>query len=190
MGTPKLSLELSSGRKLGAVALEELARCEELSPLVVVVRADDPLGWLPPAGNWRVETCFTASLGFSFSLRCGLNAVLPYNPDAVLVTLADQPFIRAESVKRLIDAFRKQPDLDYAASGNNGAGMPPVLFSKTMVPVLERLEGDRGARGIFESPDYRGITIDVESPEYFMDADTEQDFQHIQNHWIKKSKLS
>jgi len=192
MGRPKLPLELSAGKSLGGAALTELAKCG-LDPLVVVVRADDPLDWLPPppegAAGWRTESCFTSSLGLSFSLRCGLNAVLPREPDAVLVALADQPFVRAEEVRRLIEAMEQNPELQYAASGNDGFPMPPSLFARSLFPALGRLDGDRGARDIFETPDYKGVVIEMERPEFFADADTEIDYESLKTSWGKAEKL-
>ncbi|TLS52731.1 nucleotidyltransferase family protein [Paenibacillus antri] len=188
MGRPKLSLELSSGKRLGGAALLQLANCG-LDPLVVVVRADDALDWLPepPMGmsGWRTESCFTSTLGLSFSLRCGLNAVLPQNPDAVLVALADQPFIRASEVRRLVAALEREPGLHYAASGNRGEAMPPSLFSKAAFPALEQLDGDRGAKRIFDSPEFKGVVLEMRDPDYFLDTDTEADFLKTQSRWAE-----
>ncbi|GGF99827.1 nucleotidyltransferase family protein [Paenibacillus abyssi] len=162
-GEPKLSQELSPGKTVGGAAIQQLMRCG-IDPLIVVVRADDPLGWLPSASEdterWRTETSFTAHLGLSFSLRCGMNAVLPAKPDALLVAQADQPLIQADSIERMISVLREHPELDFAASGNDGSPMPPALFNKTLFPVLERLDGDKGAKEIFESSDYRGVVLE------------------------------
>ncbi|MCI3923719.1 NTP transferase domain-containing protein [Paenibacillus sp. TRM 82003] len=191
MGEPKLSLELSTGNRLGGVALAELASAG-VDPLVVVVRADDSLDWLPPppsgGDGWRTASCFTSSLGLSFSLRCGLNAVLPQAPDAVLVALADQPFIRSGELRRLVQCTRERPELQFAASGNDGSPMPPCVFSKSLFPELERLDGDRGARNIFESKDYKGVVLEVESPNYFADADTASEFEEVRRLWRERGK--
>ncbi|CAH1057212.1 hypothetical protein PAECIP111894_03370 [Paenibacillus pseudetheri] len=40
------------------------------------------------------------------------------------------------------------------ASVSNGSAMPPALFSKTLFPALQGLDGDRGAAAILRSPDY------------------------------------
>ncbi|WP_025694031.1 NTP transferase domain-containing protein [Paenibacillus durus] len=190
MGTPKVSLMLSEDVALGSVALGELERCG-LDPLAVVVRAGDKLEWLPPEsgvpGARRTEFCLTAHLGMSFSLRCGLSAVLPAEPDAVVVALADQPFITAGLVGRLIETFRCSPALDYVASNGNGMVMPPALFSKSLFPALQQLEGDRGAARIFRSPDYRGAVIEGDSPLFFMDADTEGDFREVRREWMLRN---
>ncbi|MDQ0195145.1 NTP transferase domain-containing protein [Paenibacillus wynnii] len=186
MGVSKVSLKLSQEISLGSVALSELDRCN-LSPLVVVVRADDTLEWLPPAVHkqerLRIETCLTAHLGLSFSLRCGLNAVLPTQPDAVIVALADQPFITTGLINRLIETFQNSPGLDFVASTHKGAGMPPVLFSKALFPALQSLDGDRGAASILRSPDYKGVVLEADSAHYFMDADTHEEFGNIVSHW-------
>jgi molybdenum cofactor cytidylyltransferase len=189
MGVSKVSLQLSQEVSLGSVALSELDRCA-LSPLIVVVRADDDLKWLPPAGERstrRTETCLTAHLGLSFSLRCGLNAILPMQPDAAIVALADQPFITASLVKRLIDTYERNPGLDYIASTHKGLAMPPALFSKEMFTVLQGLDGDKGAAGILRSPDYKGMMLETDSAHCFMDADTEMDFGEIRKEWSLRS---
>ncbi|WP_438494935.1 NTP transferase domain-containing protein [Paenibacillus sp. IHBB 3054] len=184
-----MSLQLSQEVSLGSVALSELDRCA-LSPLIVVVRADDDLKWLPPAGERstrRTETCLTAHLGLSFSLRCGLNAILPMQPDAAIVALADQPFITASLVNRLIDTYERNPGLDYVASTHEGLAMPPALFSKEMFTVLQELDGDKGAAGILRSPDYKGVVLETDSAHCFMDADTEMDFGEIRKEWSLRS---
>ncbi|SET92232.1 molybdenum cofactor cytidylyltransferase [Paenibacillus sp. NFR01] len=174
---------------LGSVALSELESCG-LEPLVVVVRADDPLSWLPPAregSGRRTETCLTAHLGLSFSLRCGLNAVLPMQPDAIVVALADQPFVKAALVRELIGIFKAHPELDYVASRNDGTAMPPVLFGRSMFMALQGLDGDQGAAALLRSPDYKGRVLSPESALCFMDADTKEDFGKIQTEWLMRN---
>lgn len=182
-----MSLPLTQEVSLGSAALSELERCA-LTPLIVVVRADDDLKWLPPAdgkSTRRTETCLTAHLGLSFSLRCGLNAALPMQPDAVIVALADQPFITAAMVSRLIDTYERDPGLDYVASASlsEGLAMPPALFSKAMFPVLQGLDGDKGAAAILRSTDYKGRVLETGSAHSFMDADTQADFGVIRKVW-------
>lgn len=152
----------------------------------MVVRADDTLDWLPPVAHQRerrTETCLTAHLGLSFSLRCGLNAVLPTQPDAIIVALADQPFITTGLVNRLIETFESTPGLDFVASSHKSAGMPPALFSKALFPALQGLDGDRGAASILRSPDYKGVVLEADSAHYFMDADTQEEFGDIVSQW-------
>lgn len=144
----------------GAAMLSELERCG-LDPLIVVVRADDPLRWLPPAGEdggtRRVETCLTAHLGLSFSLRCGLNAVSPLQPDAVVIASADQPFFSDELVRRLIRTYKQHPELDYVAGSPE---RQPVLFAKPLFAVLQELDEEEGIAAIIGSAEYKGIRLE------------------------------
>lgn len=177
MGVSKVPQRLPQETSLGGAALSELERCA-LEPLVVVVRADDNLEWLPPAGEQsvrRTETCLTAHLGLSFSLRCGLNAILPMQPDAVVVALAGQPLITASLVNRLIGTFRHSPELDYVAGTNEVMAMPPALFSRKMFTVLQGLDEAKGAAGILHSSEYKGIVLEPESVRLSMDADAQFD---------------
>ncbi|MEK5448317.1 nucleotidyltransferase family protein [Paenibacillus sp. FSL R7-0331] len=185
MGAPKVPFKLSPEVKLGSIALSELERCS-LEPLVVVVRADDNLEWLPPANEQstrRTETCLTAHLGLSFSLRCGLNAILPMQPDAVVVAISDQAFITASLVSRLKDTYVRNPGLDYVASTNEGMNMPPALFSRRMFTVLQGLDGDKGAAEIMHSSEYKGVVLESDPARLFMDAGSRFDFGDIRKEW-------
>lgn len=179
-------LKQRGGIMAGAATLSELERCG-LDPLIVVVRADDPLKWMQPAvssrSSRRTETCLTAHLGLSFSLRCGLNAISSLQPDAVVIALADQPFIPAALVNRLTDAFEQNPGLDYVASIKEGVVNPPVLFAKSVFPELQELDSDRGLSSIFHSPDYKGMMLQSDSGRDFTDAELPVSFGEIRREW-------
>ncbi|AOZ94717.1 hypothetical protein LPB68_13705 [Paenibacillus crassostreae] len=171
---------------LGSVALRKFESCRLVS-LVVVVRVGDQLDWLPPSSQrpcvrW-IETCVNAHLGMSYSLRCGLNSVRSTQPDAVIIVLADQPFITAKLVNHLIDTFENSPELDYVANAYGGVIMPPVLISRRLFNAIQSLEGDQGASVLLRSPECRGVVIEADSSLYFMDADTRKDFETIVTQW-------
>ncbi|MDF9843516.1 MULTISPECIES: NTP transferase domain-containing protein [unclassified Paenibacillus] len=172
-GVPKASPKLPPELTPESVVVSELERCT-LDPLVVVVRADDNLVWLPPAAEQssrRTETCLTAHLGLSFSLRCGLNAILPLQPDAVVVALAGQTSVTASLVNRLKDMYMRNPELDYVAGTHEGLPLPPALFSREMFSVLQGLEGGEGTAGLFRSSEYKGAVLQTDSAGSFSDAD-------------------
>ncbi|WP_171717393.1 NTP transferase domain-containing protein [Paenibacillus phytohabitans] len=179
------SLKQPDGITVGAATLSELERCG-LDPLIVVVRADDPLKWMPPGSSRssrRTETCLTAHLGLSFSLRCGLNAISSLQPDAVVIAQADQPFIPAALVNRLTDAFVQNPGLDYVASINEGVVNPPVLFAKSVFPELQALDSDRGLSAIFQSSGYKGMMLQSDSERNFTDAELPVSFGELRREW-------
>ena len=81
--------------------------------------------------------------GMGSSLRCGLSA-LPDDVPAVVVALADQPLVGAESVTRLAAAWRAGAVAAVATYG--GRPRNPVLLARSVWPdVVAQLAGDTGA---------------------------------------------
>ncbi|WP_187434003.1 nucleotidyltransferase family protein [Paenibacillus methanolicus] len=189
MGEPKLSLELSPGITLGSRGLKEMCRCG-ISPIVVVVRPDDPLLWLcereearTVLPELRIAPCRDAAQGLSRSLQAGIDALRGENPDAVLISLADQPFVSSLQLRRLKKIYQGSPFLDYVASGKGQTPMPPAILSRSLFPVLGDLEGDEGARGLFRNPEYRGAVARFVAEWAFVDVDTQEDLEHARMLW-------
>lgn len=182
MGKPKLPLELAPGRRLGASALAAMLACPELGEIVAVVRPDDPLAWAADAEEaaasgrrLRFAPCPEAADGMSRSVRRGLMEALAGEPDAVLIALADQPFITPALLGALAAAYAADPALDYAACRHGGVAHPPVLLGRSMFEVAMALEGDAGARKLLADPAWRGALVEADSETAFADVDTEDD---------------
>jgi CTP:molybdopterin cytidylyltransferase MocA len=116
------------------------------NPVVVVLGANASL--IEPAlrGLASVTTVVNADWanGMSSSLATGLRALgdaIEY--DAVLITLADQPFVDAGALKRLIAAFDNEHRI--VSSAYNGVIGVPAVFAREYVADLMQLEGDSGA---------------------------------------------
>lgn len=189
MGEAKLSMELAPGVTVGSRGLLELRR-SGLQPIVVVVRPGDPLLWLCDKASgfgqlpkFRISLCKDASEGMSRSIRQGVQALLPEEPDAVLIALADQPFISTSLLQRLVSVYQEDPTVDYVASGYGDIAAPPVIFSKALFPRLCRLEGDTGARGMLQSPDYRGRVVRYAAEWSFVDVDTREQLDKARLIW-------
>ncbi|WP_263364353.1 nucleotidyltransferase family protein [Paenibacillus sabuli] len=168
-----------------ADALQAMA-VSGIDPVIVVVSADDPLEWLPaPASGraWRAETCFTAHLGQSFSLRCGMNAALPADPDALLVAVEGRPGPCVRQIARLVDALAEAPELDYAASAGDGRLGAPALFARSMYPRLQELEGDDGARELLAAADVRGVLLEPQMEEWNNLHDSARDSIAARQDW-------
>lgn len=185
MGTHKLILELAPGKALGAFALGAMLACRELAEVVAVVRPEDDLAWAAPAlthkarAKLRFAVCADADRGMAHSLRRGLAEALAGRPDAVLVALADQPFVTAELLGELAAAFGRDRSLDYVACRRGGSAHPPVLLGAAIFPAVERLEGDAGARKLFAEASWNGKLVDVPSDRVFADADTPDDLRAL-----------
>jgi len=84
----------------------------------------------------------------SHSLATGVRAVAAL-PDvsAILICLADMPFVTSQHIQRLLDAHDGGPT-SIIASSDGGTSMPPALFGRTHFEALMSLEGDAGARAL------------------------------------------
>lgn len=148
LGQPKQLLEFE-GRTLIRRAAEALigAGC---SPVVVVLGAEVERSQQELGGH-DVEIVINDSWesGMGLSIAFGMRSVLAFEtlPDAVLISLCDQPLVSAEKLRSFIAAFgRSQADV-IAAHYNDVAGVP-ALFSAHLFRDLAALTGERGARDL------------------------------------------
>src|SRR3546814_12755170 len=81
----------------------------------------------------------------SRSLALGVSRAADCDVDAVLVCLADMPFINAGHLRGLLDRF-DMSGATIVASAYDGIATPPALFARRHFPTLAALAGDRGAR--------------------------------------------
>jgi molybdenum cofactor cytidylyltransferase len=175
-----------------------------LKSVMVVVHPEDPLEWVPAEGGGlsgavppkgksiHVDACIDASQGMGHSIRHGLRTLMDMEAelDAVVVTLADQPFITSVMINELIHYWLEQPELDYVATAvhdtRNDAVvlMPPAILSSSMFEALLQLEGDAGARKWFGTPHFKGCGLLAVNRAALIDVDTPEDFEMAKNHYI------
>lgn len=189
MGVNKLSLPLGGG-SLGSLALQAALE-SNLDNLIVVTKMEDDLQWIAPSlssrcmrKRWRHVPCAGAVWGQSYSLRCGLQACIGLHVKAVIILLADQPFITADMINQLIDYYKKalqeKQKPDYVAASYQGLARPPILFSDNFFPVLLTLQGDQGARQVVRNGLSRnGTVIEYEDPQAFYDVDTWEAYRSL-----------
>ncbi|MFC4260286.1 NTP transferase domain-containing protein [Marinobacter lacisalsi] len=128
-------------------------------PLLPLRAQRHPTSWLFTP-QWRQ--------GMSASLKLGIHT-LPPRARGVFVVLVDQPLIDSESLCRLRDAARQEPELPFAADYHGRPGVPAYL-PRWLWPALMTLEGDRGAGQILKAAGAHrlaidGVAADVDTPE-------------------------
>ena len=89
---------------------------------------------------------------------------------AVLVALADMPWIRHASMAGVLDALQHAP---MAAPSHRGQRGHPVGFRADLLPRLALLSADEGARRLLGQPGLR--LVEVEDPGVLLDIDTPAD---------------
>ncbi|MDY0396524.1 NTP transferase domain-containing protein [Virgibacillus halophilus] len=172
-GRNKLAQHLKD-QPLGSLALQTVLQ-SSITHTVVVCSCEDPLIWitdkieqLRPA-LWDSLLC--KSLQQSYSLKAGLQKAQFLRADAVIVFLADQPFISTALIEKLIDVYMQLDKNNetpwFISSGFGDASRPPVLITPAMFPYLFRLRGDRGARSLIQMHREKGKIIKFNDPDLF-----------------------
>jgi len=113
--------------------------------------------------------------GIASSIRAGVSR-LPPSCNAVLLMLADQAAVTAEDLKRLVSAWRRQPDYIVAARYGMTTGVPAV-FPRSVFSDLGALRGDMGARALLQRNPDRVVRVPMASAA--IDIDTPEDLLKI-----------
>ncbi len=109
--------------------------------------------------------------GLSSSLKAGLRA-LPDNVDGVMVVLGDMPRVNAGHLDRLIAAFNPLEGRAIVVPTFEGKRGNPVLWSIEFLAAMQSLDGDRGARPLFEEFSDRLAEVEMADGAVLLDIDT------------------
>lgn len=175
-GSNKL-LALVNGQPLYQHGLDILADYQQNHPdqcqIIVVTRFPEIIASARAIGAQVVEND-QPEAGISHSIRIGLATVGESDtvcPDrrAAVFLVADQPWLKKETLAAFLDWARKTP-AGILTAGHAGVPGNPVSFDQTYFPELMTLEGDHGGRVIsirhpddtawYDIPAYEQIDID------------------------------
>jgi molybdenum cofactor cytidylyltransferase len=173
MGANKLLLDIDGVPMVRRAAM--LLQQAGLSPLIAVLGHE--AARIEQALEGLAFTCVVNDNydnGMAGSLTRGL-AALPANTDAVLVHLADMPFVAPGDIAALCTAFAPAAGRAICIPVHDGQRGNPVLLGRQIFPALAGLSGDQGAKSIIrqnpdliaEIPAGPGVLIDLDTPEAF-----------------------
>ena len=174
-GSPKLLADVH-GRPMVVRAIETLLEVVPGHRVVVVIGANaDRLE--PLVRNQKVAVVINREHadGMASSIRAGLANVPPDCP-GVLIALADQVAVTPGDLRRLLDAWRRDPERIAAARHGEIIGVP-AIFPTVMFDQLSQLQGDRGAHELLRRT--AGQVIDVPMPTAAVDVDTPADLAAV-----------
>jgi molybdenum cofactor cytidylyltransferase len=146
-----------------------------LDPVVVVLghdagRARDELTGIP----CRAVVNPDYARGVNVSLRAGI-AALPAEARAVVVILADMPFVTASMIETLVDRYRETA-APLVVSDYDGVNAPPILYDRSLFPELGAMEGEGCGKQVVKK--HRGEAAVVAWPaEALADVDVPDDYE-------------
>jgi len=115
------------------------------------------------------------SEGLASSIRAAIKS-LPGNCGGALLLLADQAAVSTEDLKRLSNAWRRDPRRIAAACYSGSVGVP-AIFPRTRFSDLLALRGDRGARFLLQRNLDRLTRVSM--PAAALDIDTQEDLPAV-----------
>ncbi len=178
MGTPKQLLSYQERSLIRHAAREAVA--SNCNPIVVVLGAySDRI--FPELNNLPVHICQNPDwkIGMSSSISLGIKTLTTIYSDiyAVVIALADQPFVTATVYNRLIQRYLETGQKAVASIYADTIGVP-ALFDRALFPKLHSIE-KRGAKQMLNNYSDRALNLNV--PEAAIDIDTPADFQNLLN---------
>lgn len=171
MGAFKPLLEI--GRQSMARRVVDLMQSAGADPVIVVTgyRHEELEAHLAGCGVRFVHNPDYASTQQLESLQLGL-AALPGDCERVLVTPADIPLVRLDTVKRLLAA---EGDFIRPRCGERTGH--PVVLSAGLIPCLLRYDGPGGLKGAIQQSGCVIRDVPMDDPGVLMDNDTPADFR-------------
>jgi molybdenum cofactor cytidylyltransferase len=160
------------GEPVGVVALRHLRIA--LPDVIAVVRPEDhALAAELGANGAHIVRCANAADGMSASLACGVRASA--HARGWVVALADMPWIRSETIARVVAALERGAPL--AAPFHEGQRGHPVAFSHDCYDALDALTGDEGAKAVVAARSDDVVRIDTDDSGVLRDVDSPADLR-------------
>ncbi len=116
--------------------------------------------------------------GIGSSIRVGVESAVNQAPDleAIVLLTCDQPFMKTDTIERLIAMREKTKKAIVASSYSETLGVP-ALFDRSCFQELLALDDETGAKAIILSN--RDRVAEVLFPEGKIDIDTAADYEKL-----------
>lgn len=184
-GSNKLFYELD-GKSMYRHLLERLIEIKDRynklksdSPVIditVVTRYREILDYCSSIPDCHAVLSPDSEKGISYTIKAGIMAVQEQKKtgmqDYYMFAVADQPYLKSQSVIKLIDkVLENKGNIRLAFSLRCGDDVGnPCVFHSSLIPQLLSLEGDKGGRSVAKKHDC--VYVDIADESELMDIDT------------------
>jgi molybdenum cofactor cytidylyltransferase len=174
-GRNKLLLQLGGDSLVRRAAKAALEGC--LDPVVVVLGHEaDQIGEELSGLPVRAVVNPDYARGMNTSVQAGVEAV-PEDVPALVVLLADMPFVTGDMIARVVQAYR-QTRAPLVVSDYGGVHAPPTLYSRPLFRELGGSEGDGCGRRVVRRHAEEAVRVSWPS-DMLADVDREEDWGQI-----------
>jgi molybdenum cofactor cytidylyltransferase len=179
MGSPKAVLAAPGGRPFVAAIVRALSAAG-IEEIVVVTGRDhdcvvDAMVRDAPSRQPRIVRNIDPSRGQLSSLWTGMDAAVGPDTEGIVVTLVDVPLVAPETIRRVIDAWRRTraPIVRPAVGERHGH---PVIFDRVLFSALRAAPLERGAKSVVRAHAAEIVEVPVEDEGAMIDIDTPQEY--------------
>lgn len=174
----------------------KLKNAESNNPVIditVVTRYREILDYCACIPDCHAVLSPDSEKGISYTIKAGIMAVQEQKKpektsgslhntaepeDYYMFAVADQPYLKSQSVIKLIDKVLENKGnmrLTFSLHCGDAVGNPCV-FHSSLIPQLLSLEGDKGGRSVAKK--YDCVYVDIADERELMDIDTLSDSKH------------
>jgi molybdenum cofactor cytidylyltransferase len=112
------------------------------------------------------------------SVHCGLST-LPGTHGGVIIALADQPYLQAQDIEHLCQAFLQRDTGDVAVPFFNNERGNPIIISEACRQSILSGERNLGCRRFIEKNPELVYRVEMPDAAVLGDLDTPEDYQHF-----------
>lgn len=150
--------------------------------IIVVTRYREILDYCSSIPDCHAVLSPDSEKGISYTIKAGIMAVQEQKKtgmqDYYMFAVADQPYLKSQSVIKLIDeVLENKGNMRLAFSLRCGDAVGnPCVFHSSLIPQLLSLEGDKGGRSVAKK--YDCVYVDIADERELMDIDTLSNSKH------------
>ncbi len=175
MGSPKMLLDFG-GKTMIENVIANIAGSKVNKIMVVTGAYRDAL--IEKIGGSGIRYCYNDNYkeGMLSSVQCGFRNV-PLHSEAVIVFQGDQPFIRAETIDLVIEAYRSSYKGIIVPVYDKRRGHP-ILIDKRYRNEIEKLNAHIGLRSLTYNFSEDVLEVETDDPGILRDFDTYKDYSN------------